>query len=857
MNRDSTMLKPNPAKMAASPLPTAPQAERGADLVEQVDFLRLDASRQLDAKRKSELGQFLTPAPVARLMASMLEARETEVRILDAGAGVGSLFAAAVAELCRRNNKPQHIEVTVYEIDPHLASYVPDTFRFCERACQRAGIRFSGEIIESDFIASTADLLAGGLFRKGHEKQYTCAILNPPYKKINTDSRTRQLLRQLGIETSNLYTGFLACALLLLQPGGELVAITPRSFCNGSYFRTFRQFFLKEMELRRLHVFESRQQAFRDDEVLQENVIVHAVRQGEGKRPGKVTITSSAGPEDELPLLREIPYGQVVQSGDPQSFIHIAPDDLGQHVLEMMSGFHASLADLGLTVSTGRVVDFRAKEYLREKPGKGTAPLIWPTHFQAGYIAWPKPSSRKPNAIAVAERIRDQLVPNEHYVLVRRFSAKEEKRRVVAAVYDAGRIPAEVVGFENHLNYFHRNGGGLELTLARGLAVFLNSTLVDAYFRQFNGHTQVNATDLRSLNYPGLEQLRALGQRVTDEFPGQAEVDELMRKEVDMAKETGIDPAQVKKRTEEALEVLKALGFPRAQLNERSALTLLALLGLKPDTPWSQGREPLCGITPMMDFFRDHYGKTYKPNTRETVRRQTVHQFLDAGLIVANPDKPERPVNSPKAVYQIETSALKLLRTYGTPSWQRDLATYLSSVETLRQKYAQEREMARIPVTLMPGKEISLSPGGQNILVKEIIDQFAPRFTSPGKFLYVGDTDEKFAYFDEEGLAALGVSIEQHGKMPDVIVHYTEKDWLVLIEAVTSHGPIDPKRRDELKRLFGKAKAGLVFVTAFLTRKAMVQYLDQISWETEVWVAESPTHMIHFNGKRFLGPYPG
>jgi hypothetical protein len=152
-------------------------------------------------------------------------------------------------------------------------------------------------------------------------------------------------------------------------------------------------------------------------------------------------------------------------------------------------------------------------------------------------------------------------------------------------------------------------------------------------------------------------------------------------------------------------------------------------------------------------------------------------------------------------------------------------------------------------------KEISLSPGGQNILVKEVIDQFASRFTSPGKFLYVGDTDENFAYFDEQGLAALGVRLEQHGKMPDVIVHYTEKDWLVLVEAVTSHGPIDPKRREELKRLFGQSTAGLVLVTAFLTRKAMVQYLDQISWETEVWVAESPTHMIHFNGKRFLGPY--
>lgn len=484
--------------------------------------------------------------------------------------------------------------------------------------------------------------------------------------------------------------------------------------------------------------------------------------------------------------------------------------------------------------------------------------MVWPAHFDRGYVAWPKKGVRKPEAIRVADVMRGQLLPNEHYVLVRRFSAKEERRRVIAAVYDANRVPGEVVGFENHLNYYHRSGAGLDLTLARGLALFLNSTLVDAYFRQFNGHTQVNATDLRSFRYPSADQLRRLGAAVGSGFPDQAAIDALLAEELNVPKDAhDIDPVKVKQKTDEALGILRALGFPRQQLNERSALTLLALLGLKPDTPWSKASEPLCGITPMMDFFRDYYGKSYKPNTRETVRRQTVHQFLDAGLIVANPDEPGRAVNSPKAVYRIETSALKLLRGFGGKAWAKDLAAYLSTVETLRKKYSQEREMTRIPVTLAPGKEITLSPGGQNVLIKEVIDQFVPRFTTPGRFIYVGDTDEKFAYFDEQALSELGVRVDEHGKMPDVVVHYTEKNWLVLIEAVTSHGPINPKRKEELSRLFKGAKAGLVFVTTFLTRKAMVAYLDEISWETEVWVAESPTHMVHFNGKRFLGPYSG
>jgi adenine-specific DNA-methyltransferase len=333
----------------------------------------------------------------------------------------------------------------------------------------------------------------------------------------------------MGVETSNLYTGFLAAAVRLLEPGGEMVAITPRSFCNGSYFRPFRQSFLREMALRRLHVFDSRQQAFRDDAVLQENVILHAVKGG--KKEVRVFITSSSDPEDEMPLSRALDYHRVVRPDDAQCFIHITPDDVGDQIADRLAALPATLAELRLEVSTGRVVDFRAREFLRSEPGTDTAPLIWPAHFAHGYIAWPK-QGRKPNAIVDVDLVRDQLVPNEPYVLVRRFSAKEEKRRVVAAVHDPRRVPCERVGFENHLNYYHRNGGGLNLTLARGLAAFLNGTLVDAYFRQFNGHTQVNATDLRNLKYPTLEQLCSLGTRIGAEFPGQAELDDLIDQEL-------------------------------------------------------------------------------------------------------------------------------------------------------------------------------------------------------------------------------------------------------------------------------------------------------------------------------------
>lgn len=320
-----------------------------------------------------------------------------------------------------------------------------------------------------------------------------------------------------------------------------------------------------------------------------------------------------------------------------------------------------------------------------------------------------------------------------------------------------------------------------------------------------------------------------------------------------MIKKTNGQKAEQKIR--EALALLNDLGLPRQQQNERSALTLLSLLGLKPDTAWEDASDPLMGITPMMDFFSEHYSKRYAPNTRETVRRQTVHQFLQAALIVANPDKPSRPTNSPKAVYQIEPSALKLLHDFGKPGWKRYLQKYLRTLKTLKKLYARERDMRRLPVQLANGQEIRLSPGGQNVLVKKILDDFCPLFTPGGRIVYVGDTQAKWAYFDSEALTVLGLEIEEHGKMPDVVVHHTEKNWLVLIEAVTSHGPVNPKRRRELKELFSKSTAGLVFVTAFLDRRAMLKYLNDISWETEVWVADSPTHLIHFNGERFLGPY--
>ena len=475
--------------------------------------------------RQQELGQFLTAAPVADFMASMFGPLPGAVRLLDAGAGAGALSTAFVSRLCETNEGVRTIEATLYELDPLILDALSVNMRECQRRCTEADIRFTFTIHPVDFIQEMSRRLAGDLFG-ALPPAFDAAIANPPYRKISTESSERRALRSVGVESSNLYTGFIALIQRLLVPGGQLVGITPRSFCNGPYFRPFREDFLRNLELRRIHVFDSRQAAFRDDSVLQENIIFHAVK---GRnQPREMVISTSSGEHGAVTAEMVFPFVEVVHPHDMEKFIHIPSAPSHAVAKETMDGLSSNLASLGVTVSTGRVVDFRLKDALRKEPERGTVPLLYPCHFDGGTIHWPKSPARKPNAILDNDETRPWLVPSGVYLLTKRFTSKEERRRIVACIFDPDKVKAKWLGFENHLNYLHANGHGLERSLAFGLYAFLNSTVVDQYFRRFSGHTQVNAADLRTLAYPSRDTLQEMGREIKILDFSQVEIDQLV-----------------------------------------------------------------------------------------------------------------------------------------------------------------------------------------------------------------------------------------------------------------------------------------------------------------------------------------
>ncbi|PST48187.1 restriction endonuclease [Bifidobacterium callitrichos] len=306
---------------------------------------------------------------------------------------------------------------------------------------------------------------------------------------------------------------------------------------------------------------------------------------------------------------------------------------------------------------------------------------------------------------------------------------------------------------------------------------------------------------------------------------------------------------------DEALEALRDFEVGKDQLNERSAMTLLALLQLKDGDSWNQAKNPMLGTRAIMDWIRDQFGVDYKPNTRETIRRFTLHQFVMAGIVEENADRPDRPINSPKWNYRVTDAALEVFRNRGELDFESKLERFLLEHVSYASLSEERRNMPKTPVTLPSGTSLELSPSGQSVLIKAMIEEMLPRFAPGCKIAYIDDTDHKHGVVDGELMDELGVTLKAREKAPDVIAWDAQRGWLFLMEAASTHGPVDVTRKAELRELFDEQWDKAVLVSCFPSRKIMQKYLALLAWETEAWCADTPEHMMHFNGSRFMGPY--
>ena len=469
------------------------EAKEGVEeLLRLADALNANLESSSRRAERSGRGQFVTPSQAAQLMASLVPPASSTLRVVDPGAGAGVLMLALVAAVVERGHV-ERLSVDLVETDRQALRLLETAVQAAHSLAEAHGMALETQVVDKDFCnaASWAD-----------RNRFDVAILNPPYMKLRASDPYRQMVRRRhGVDCPNLYAVFLTVAMALLRDEGCLVAITPRSFANGLYFTRFRYYLTDTASFQRVILFEHRDRVFRSSSVLQETVIYSMIK-SPPKEGDLVRVESwsdhLSGPYD----IYDVSHSDVVLPQDPHRFINLPGNPEVTRVAQIVSALPADLHSMGLTVSTGPVIDYRCREFLTTAHAEGSVPMIYPTNINAAVVEWPL-SVHKPQGFTVGPQTLRWLFPNGHYVLVKRFTAKEERRRIVACVY----TPIDGydhVAFENHVNVIHRDRAPLSRIEAENLVDFLNSDLVDIYFRMFSGNTQVNATDLRRLRFPNI-----------------------------------------------------------------------------------------------------------------------------------------------------------------------------------------------------------------------------------------------------------------------------------------------------------------------------------------------------------------
>ena len=491
--------------------------ELPVDYADKVGLLYSDFVSQLHKKNK---GQFLTPSPIARFMGDMATSNQNHISILDPGCGTVILSCAIIENIVRTNQNLQSIHLDVYEIDTEILPFTTQVLEYLKEWLSIKNISFEYNIIEEDFVLSNAKALKSedSLFSIYDSIEYNFIISNPPYFKINNEDERAKATESITNGQTNIYALFMAIASKMLADKGELIFITPRSYASGSYFKSFREFFFNNIYLNQVHLFDSRKDAFNRDNVLQETLIIKGTKKGSAHKNSEVIISSSKGITDlSNPRIKNYTQNQIVNLKSKEKILFIPVNDEEELIIDLFNSWKGSLNKYNIQISTGPVVAFRAKDYIKEIFENGTvflAPLIWLHNVYKMRIDWPLEKPNKGQYIQICTGSKSLLLPNKNYVLLRRFSAKDDKSRLIASPYFAKPEDAEYVGVENKVNYIYRPKGELEKEEIIGIAAVLNSKLFDNYFRIFNGNVNVSATELREMPFPPLELIKHIGEQI-------------------------------------------------------------------------------------------------------------------------------------------------------------------------------------------------------------------------------------------------------------------------------------------------------------------------------------------------------
>ncbi len=487
------------------------------------DRMGVDYTRQVTIKHKKVNGQFFTPPPIARRMASFCNLRKTTIRILDPGCGTAILTCALIEHLVKVQNDIEKIDLVAYETDPDLIAFSQKTLDYLKEWLLGKGVELNNSLHIQDFVLDNAHALESNhlpnLFEDLQKEvlYFDIIISNPPYFKLSSDDIRTIAAKELVSGQPNIYSIFMGIAAKLLSENGELIFITPRSFASGNYFKAFREVFFNTVQIEKIHLFNSRKDTFNRDKVLQETVVIKAIK--EKIDPNKnVLVASSAGIKDIFePAIKYFKSSELIDLNSKEKILHLPTSDKEESILNLVSSWENVLTDFNIKISTGPVVAFRALDYIQSSYENGSvflAPLFWLHNVHKMSLEWPKQLKEKGQYIKIESTSKSLLIPNKNYILLRRFSTKDDKSRLIAAPYFRNYAKSDFIGVENKVNYIYRKDGHLDRNEVVGLCALLNSELFDTYFQIFNGNVNVSATELREMRLPPLNNIIEIGNAI-------------------------------------------------------------------------------------------------------------------------------------------------------------------------------------------------------------------------------------------------------------------------------------------------------------------------------------------------------